>query len=426
VLVAALGVGTGAAATASAAKRSPGTLTTTVSALHGKRTTSLSSGPVITVDQARRPLVATTSGKVLVVARYTKKGKLDKKFAKHGIARITVRKDLSVSDITVDARGRLVVVGGSQANAGARSKLVLLRLTKKGKLDKKFAEHGIAMLKHASATAVAIDAAGRLVVTGRSTKPSAALVSRWDARGRLDAGFGTRGISRLSVYGSQENAYIGTGAGESLIDATGRIVVQLGVFRGIGQPSETGVARFTAGGALDTSFGENGAGGYTSGTLGLQVGGAIGTGIAALGGGGYAVTGTAHGQYFLQRYDAEGMTDGDPVLTDLTKGFLEGGNAMAADPQGRVISVGDSHPRIGVLRYRSDGSLDTGFGHGGALRPKNAPGTQSMTATDVTVDRAGRVLVAGVATPKKGYTDRVFVMRLKKNGKPDKSWRTRG
>lgn len=421
----ALGValaGMGPAAVA-APKTPRGTVTTPVSTALGRGTTSVGSDPVIAVDRAQRPVVATASGAKLALLRYKKKGKLDKRFSRDGIARLKIRKNLSVSDIVIDSRHRLVVVGASNGSSGARSRLIVLRVTKKGKLDKKFGKRGVVTIPHASGNAITIDRAGRLVISGRSTVPSAALVARLDGRGRLDTGFGSGGIARVSVYGSQESSYVGTSAGETVIDASGRIVTELRVFRGIGQPSETGVARFTASGSLDSGFGESG--GYTSGTLGLSPGGAISRGIAARPGGGYVVSGAAHGQFFLQRYDADGFSDGSPVLTDVTRGFMEGGNAMVADSHGRVVSVGQAYPRLAVVRYGSDGGLDAGFASNGVYRPKKLKGASSVNATDVATGTRGRLWVVGIATAKGAASDRLVVMRLKDNGQPDRTWRSR-
>ncbi len=406
------------------AKDPAGTVSTPVTTAHGAGTTSLGSGPVIAVDHRQRPVVATTSGPRLALLRYTKKGRLDKTFSGDGIARLKVKKNLAVSDIAFDYRGRIVVVGASNASSGERARLIVLRLTKKGKPDKGFGRRGVVTVDHASGTAVTIEPSGRLVVSGRSTMPSAALVARLDGAGRLDPGFGDHGVARLSVYGAQEGPYVGTGAGETVIDAAGRVVVELRVFRGIGQPSETGVARFTSGGALDTSFGD--VGGYTSDTLGLPVTGALSRGLAARPHGGYTVSGATHGQFFLQRYDADGLPDGAPLLTDVTSGFLEGGDAMAVDAAGRVVSVGQSYPRLTVLRYASEDGLDAGFASNGVYRAKKLKGTRSAGATDVAIDARGRIWVAGVATAKGSRSDRVVITRLKQNGRPDRKWRTRG
>lgn len=403
-------------ATVAAAKAPRGTVTTNVSTALGRGTTSVDSGPVVVVDHSQRPVVATASGATLALLRYTEQGRLDKTFSGDGIVRLKVRENLSVSDIVVDSRNRLVVVGSSNGSSGARARLIVLRVTQKGRLDKEFGRRGVTMINHALGTAVTIDGAGRPVVSGRSTKPSAALIAQLTDRGRLNNGFAGDGIARFSVYGSRESSYVGTAAGEMVIDSTGRIVVELRVFRGIGQPSETGLARFTADGSLDTTFGESG--GYTSGTFGLPASGAISRGLAAQPGGGYVVSGAANGQFLLQRYDADGLPEGSPVLTDLTKGFLEGGNAMVADSHGRIVTVGQSYPRLAVLRQLGDGGLDSSFAGSGVYRPKQLKGTSSVNATDVALDAHGRIWVVGVATGTGAAGDQLLLMSLTDSGKP--------
>ncbi|MDQ6524451.1 hypothetical protein RB608_12610 [Nocardioides sp. LHD-245] len=414
---------TGISPAAARAKEPAGTVSTAVSTFHGGRTTTADSGPVLAVDHRQRPLVATTSGPFLALARYTKKAKLDRKFSGDGVARVKIRKNLSVSDIAIDSRRRILLVGSSNASSGERARLIVVRLTKKGKPDKSFGRRGIVTVDHASGTAITIDPAGRLIVSGRSRAPSAALVTRLGESGSPDTSFGIGGSVRLSVYGPQETASVGTSAGEVVIDAANRVIVELRVFRGIGQPSETGLARFTPGGVLDDTFGA--AGGYTSSTLGLPATGAVSRGIVARSDGGFAVAGTTHGQFFLQRFDIDGLPSSAPVLTDVTSGYLEGGNAMTADSHGRVLSVGDSFPTLAALRYRSDGSLDTGFAANGVYRATKLKGTRTMSATDVTVDARGRIWVTGLATAKGARSDRVVILRLTDDGRPDRTWRSR-
>ena len=103
-----------------------------------------------------------------------------------------------------------------------------------------------------AALAGAIDANGRLVVTGFTatiTRTTGAfLVARFDANGGLDTTFG-QGGGTVFAMGS---AVAETGQA-IFLDAQGRIVVA-----GAAPGGGGGVARLLASGALDTSFGTGG------------------------------------------------------------------------------------------------------------------------------------------------------------------------
>jgi uncharacterized delta-60 repeat protein len=89
---------------------------------------------------------------------------------------------------------------------------------------------------------------------------------------------------------------------------------------------------------------------------------------------------------------------------------------LAATPDGgSVVAEGFT-----VVRYRSDGSLDSAFGEGG-IRKAALPGFE-FEVSDLAVDGEGRVLVTGTATPVGGTrTPRsvAAVVRYLPDGSPD-------
>ncbi len=108
--------------------------------------------------------------------------------------------------------------------------------------------------------------------------------------------------------------------------------------------------------------------------------------------------------FALTRHDSDGNLDpgfgaGGIVTTDLGSQTDEAFDA-AFDADGGFVVVGrtdgpGSNRNFGVVRYRADGSLDTGFGAGGIVETDFAG--QVDQANAVAVQANGKIVVAGLA-----------------------------
>lgn len=211
-------------------------------------------------------------------------------------------------------------------------------------------------------------------MTGRSLRPSGALVIGLTATGRLDRRFGdANGVTRFSVYGSQEGTVVGTSAGSVAVDPQGRYVVEVTVFRGIGAPAENGVARLLPDGRLDSSYYDGGY--HTEVTYGPRGGDVVGDGLALQPDGSVVSGGGVAGRFALLGYDADGAPGGLLATTDLAAGQDERSTAVTLDSGGGVLSVGYTGRRVGVVRY-VDGRPDTTFAEHG----KAGEGTARLPA----------------------------------------------
>ncbi len=144
--------------------------------------------------------------------------------------------------------------------------VVPLAWARAGHLDRSFGRGGVVTTSFgkgsaAMGQAVALARGGRIVVAGvvqTRSGGSQMAVARYTAAGRLDARFGTGGLVRTAFPG-------GAVAFGVAIDGNGRIVVA-------GSSSDKiAVARFTAFGGADSSFGSHGV--LTTGFPGLHASG---------------------------------------------------------------------------------------------------------------------------------------------------------
>lgn len=288
-------------------------------------------------------------------------GDLDTSFGDSG----AVRTHIGASDsldrpdaMVLDPTGRMIVVGTTSTPIGD-AELVIARYLPDGSLDTSFGTGGIVKSSAGSPHAVALDSAGRIVVAGQRDGPSGTDV--------LVARFLTNGAPDASFGGGSGIVITDfTGNFDSAeavaVDGSGRIVI------GGGTPHVL-VARYLENGDLDTSFG---------------------------GGDGYFVE----------------------TMNDPTTGFLFMGlEDMALDAAGRIVGVGGGFV---AMRFLASGALDTGFGGGdGMVGHRVENGDQ---ATAVTIDGAGRILVAGSTGSSWAETPSAFdvgVVRYTESGTLD-------
>ncbi len=388
----------------------------------GKSTGEYVEPGAVAVDAKGRVVVAASDWNYLVVLRYRANGKLDKSFGTKGIVRLRLGKsDVAANDVTFDRKGRVVVAATSNAYAH-NPKARVVRFTAKGKVDKKFAKKGVFTKKNAKAGGLAVDTKGRIVLAGRSTKPSGAWITRLTAKGKVQKSFGMKGTVRFNKYGAEENSRVGTGATDVLLDEQGRIVVHLGVFLGIARGNEYGLARLTPTGAFDTSF--YGGGWHTSRYVspeGSHVN-VSAAGLARSRDGGFVAAGGADGGFALYAYGPDGTPEGQVAATKVSKKLDERAVAVAVDHQGRIISAGSATQRLGITRHTRTFGADTKFNARGIVHRK-VPGFSEVRVSDVTTDAKGRVVVTAIGYPKKSSTKRaILVFRYTAKGKPHAAW----
>ena len=222
---------------------------------------------------------------------------------------------------------------------------------------------------------LAVQPDGRIVVAGytgpRFGSPTDFAVARYLADGTPDPTFGTAGVVVTDWHGSTDRAYA------VLIQSDGRIVVagHAGTPTVSGPDNDFAVARYTASGALDASFGD---------------GGKAETGVAGLADFAYAAA--------LQ-------PDGSIVLA------------------GRAGTTGGADPDVGLVRYLADGTLDPTFGRAGVVLIDVSGGSWDE-ASDVAIAGDGGILVAVQAVA--GTTFDFALARFRSDGAVDTGFGTQG
>ncbi len=216
---------------------------------------------------------------------------------------------------------------------------------------------------------VAIQADGKIVSVGFEQDPV-----------DQDAEFA---VLRHHPDGSADTSFGGTGGGaggEVLTDFEGGDDVAQGVavqpdgkIVVVGRHQETDdefagccwftVARFTADGSLDTTFG-GGDGKVTTDLGGYNWGEAV----VVQSTGKIVASGWSGGRFTLVRYQPDGSLDsgfGTAGVATTDFGTGAGVNDLVVQPDDRIVAGGTAGGDFALARFHANGTLDTGFGTGG-------------------------------------------------------------
>ena len=342
---------------------------------------------------------AVSGGIDFALTRHDSDGNLDPGFGDGGIVTTDLGSQTDEAfDAALDPDGGFVVVGRTDG-PGFNRNFGVVRYHADGSLDTGFGDGGIVETDFAGqvdqANAVAVQADGKIVVAGLAarTGPLGAdndfALARYLGDGTLDTSFGGDGIVTTDL-GTR------TDVGRAVViqPGDGGIVVAGTV------DSDVALVRYTDTGEVDTSFGDHG---VTITDFGSDD---FANGVALTSDGQILVTGHSLGaglntDFALARYSANGGLDhsfgsSGIVLTDIGGGddFAEG---LTVDADGRIVVVGRATSStildMAVVRYDRDGALDTGFGENGMVTA-DFHGSGEF-GQDVVIQADGKIVAAG-------------------------------
>ena len=387
-------------------------------------------GRLVVAGFSNRP----TSGDDFVVVRYNADGSLDTAFDGDGIVMtdiLTNREDRASSLVLPPGGG--IVVAGYTNDPSFRNDFALVRYNANGSLD--FSLNGTGKVTtdlnvgvDDVGNAVALHGDGRIVVAGQSASDFGLV--RYNADGSRDASFGG-GDGIVTTNFASGATDIGRGV---VVQSNGKTTVA-GRSR-----TELAFARYNLDGTLDSSFDGDGLmvqnagnnfisafGGYWG--MALQSDGKI----VAVGEGWREATGI---DFTTSRLNANGTFDlsfkgGDGIAATDIFGFFDEAAAVSIQPDGKIVAAGGAQTPTGgddfaVVRYKTDGSLDTTFGDDGIVTTDIA-GHRNERAYAVAVQPDGKIVVAGQTNNAgDGNLDDGALIRYNANGTLDASFGSGG
>jgi uncharacterized delta-60 repeat protein len=342
----------------------------------------------LTGSQAAYGLARQPDGKALgvggagggnaLVFRLGLDGALDRSFNSDGLRTIDSGGSEVALDAAVQADGKIVVVGSTSVGADA----AVYRLSPDGSLDSSFHGNGARGIDSGGAEIafdVAIQPDGKIVVVGSTTADGGeAAVYRLNPDGSLDstfAGDGARGIDS----GGSEAAFA------VALQPDGKIVVA-------GYTSldvDGAVYRLNPDGSLDSSFDGDGARGI--GGPGIQMLGDV----ALQSDGRIVLAGVSGSDALFARLTPSGLPDPDfdsDGIQTLDGEGNDAADAVAIQPDGKIVASGQSSLGGLAFRLRPDGSPDTAFATGGVLALQRRG---LRNARGLVLDPEGRIMLAG-------------------------------
>jgi len=276
--------------------------------------------------------------------------------------------------IAVQKDGKIVAIGESFSPG----KFALARYNADGSLDTSFGIGGKVITVIANVREVAFDVLilpnGNILVSGSIDLPTSINRSwallRYKSDGSLDTTFGNNGITMTDFGPDDDQAYGIALQSDGKIVVAGRKGIQF--YPADQRKGNVALARYTADGALDTTFG-----------VGGKVINDFGQGLES-----YAIAvmiqpddkiviaGTSSYEFLVARYSSNGALDmsfsgNGYALANFSSNWDVGGDALL-QPDGKIVLVGladytNPYSNPAMARYNADGSLDQTFGSGGKV-----------------------------------------------------------
>ena len=337
----------------------------------------------------------------IVLVRYNSNGSLDNSFG--GDGKLNTEFGLSYGvfsrDIKVQADGK-IMLSGNAINGSGNYDFALVRFDNDGSLDTSFGGAGKLITDFGTALqpwsndvlySMELQTDGKILVAGYSEKLSSraefALV-RYNSDGSLDMSFSGDGMLTTD-FGLEVIAFSIT------VQADGKILLAGTSYNSSGN-YDIALARYNSDGSLDTNFGGDGKlitnfGSSVSSvpsSIEQQADGKI---LVA----GYAYNSSGNYDFALVRYNNDGSLDtsfgGAGLVITAIGPASEFALSMTLQGDGKILLAGQSYNSSGnvdftLVRYNSDGSLDTSFGVTAAATNYNTSAAEnSKTVTTLGV-----------------------------------------
>jgi len=326
----------------------------------------------------------------------------------------------------VQPDGKMVVVGFT-ASGSRDDVFTVSRFNVNGSPDTSFSDDGIVTdrfsnesLDNSQANSVVVQPDGKILVAGRgkSGAKSALGLARFNPDGSYDTTFDGDGKANIAVSSSVDSE-----AWKMTLQPDGKIVLA-----GIVRPTEittySVVARINPNGSPDTTFSDDGFITYQESisspgpNVFVQPDGKI-----------RFVTVYGQGMTIL-RYNTDGTLD----TTFGSNGAIVGlpGGTFEFQPDGKIVIgttyvyYSDFSSDFKIYRFNADGSRDTSFGSNGEVLISVGDGFDSFGT--LTLQPDGKIVAAGIRFPgsPSGNNGDLALARLNADGSPDSTFGTGG
>jgi uncharacterized delta-60 repeat protein len=370
------------------------------------------------------------SGTDFALVRFNTDGSLDTTFDGDGKVTTAIAAGTNIdiaNAVAIQADGKIVAAGyGSGYATGTDFELV--RYNTNGSLDTSFDTDGRVTTVMGGGTSidlvnsVALQSDGKILALGRADTAFGTdfALARYNSNGSLDSTFDGDGRVTTPVGLSTDLAYA------LAVQADGKILAAGRADGGVPTLTDFAVVRYTSSGVLDATF-------DTDGKVTSDIGDNFSqsNAVAVQGDGNTIVAGSAGNDFAIVRYKVDGTLDttfdGDgKVLTTLSSG-QDIVYALAIQPDGKIVAAGQSSPsspEFGLVRYNTDGSLDTSFDGDGKVITDVGTAFGNDVAYAIALQPDGKIVAAGHASTGSWWD--MAVVRYNADGSLDTSFDSDG
>lgn len=358
--------------------------------------------------------------------RLNSNGTIDTSF--NGTGKVT--KDINqyddIRNVIIQTDGKIILAGDTQLNPNVMS-YVAIRYNANGSIDSIYGVAGVANINDGSSNKLAgaaIQNDGKLILTGTSSYDVKTV--RLNTNGTLDTTFNGTGRVITSLATDETKSVA--------IQADGKIVVAGYKYDSTLHTSEFFLIRYNTNGALDTTFNSTG---VVLASINknkpnkpcdvkIQTDGKI-----VVGGTSYLVY---NNDIAVMRFNSNGTLDTTFNGTGkLTSGILTSGRdelqKLAVQSDGKILAAGYSATdNLSIVRYNSNGTLDNTFNNNGIVKDNffhlyygNPPKSSSVLS-----QTNGKVILVGSFLNDNTNTNDIFVRRYNANGSIDNTFGNSG
>ncbi len=365
-----------------------GIVTTNIGNAYTNATAIQADGKIVTVGESN-----TGNGYDFLVVRYNTNGSLDTSFGINGkvITNMGSNSDF-VNDVVIQDDGKIIVIGSTYVVTN--DEMAIVRYNTDGSLDTTFDFDGKLIINLSSGddffNSVKIQPNGKIVIVGSISSVAGRIMAilRFNSNGSLDTTFDNDGIVTTDIN-------LNDSAKDVVIQLDGKIVVTGTSLYGINL-IYIALVRYNSNGSLDLTFDNDGIVISQISSVGFD----IASSIALQADGKIVVAGNSDNgsneDIVVLRYNTNGSldttfdNDGYTTLNVSNNDYL---NSMAIQQNGKIVLVGYSNV-IGafVLRYNTNGSLDTTFDIDGIVTTAI---NSSYSANDIAFQTDGKIVAVG-------------------------------
>jgi uncharacterized delta-60 repeat protein len=326
-----------------------------------------------------------------------------------------------------EIRATAIQPDGKVITAGnADSTIAVVRFNVDGSPDNTFGKHGKVIPPSSSienCSAVIVQPDGKIIIGGFSATSADIdfTLIRFNPDGSFDTTFGTNGIVKTSF------GILSDSISTLVLQPDGKIFAA--GFTQSNGASSIAAARYNVDGTLDLTFDDDGKATYLFGdgnnfinSSAIQPDGKI----VLVGN----VNVKDNSDFFVVRINQDGSPDtsfdGDGIVQTAIDVFNDGALAVAVQPNGKIVAGGISENGLdfdfAIVRYNSNGSVDTTFGNQGFVTIQLGPENDILFSIALQTD--GKIVAAG--STFSGKSNDFALVRYLPDGRLDVSFENDG